>query len=384
MTTDTACLHADDSCTHKSATGVNARRRMQGLAPLGQAAPVAAHEHVTGATEPVAMAYRALAQVAVRESAEAVPAAFRKPADVNGAQVLGYIRLLLARFVHWPSEAALDAVVLWIAMAAARDNEGVPIWRALARLLLTSEKNGSGKSTVLDLIALVLHSRFGRMPSCTPRALAQILGRYHEVAILDEAQTTFGTAKRSEDLRKAINAGYTRHANALAMSGGKADAVPVFGPVAMAGLDSLITDGADRLRDTLARSVIIRLDRAPVRMPEVDEDAEDAARLIGNALTAWTSQAGPELIAEARRLARAASEDDDLDAADIRDGGRYAQICRPMRACANIAGGRWPEAAQRVVEELAQTAVGGDKGESAMEDLGAIMAAWGSEGTEWA
>ena len=28
--------------------------------------------------------------------------------------------------------------------------------------------------------------------------------------------------------------------------------------------------------------------------------------------------------------------------------------------------------------------VGGDKGESAMEDLGAIMAAWGSEGTEWA
>jgi hypothetical protein len=309
-------------------------------------------------------------EVEVRQPADGVQALQQ---EVDGERMLGYLRVLLGRYVAWPSDAALDAAVLWIAHAAARDGEGKLIWRASPRLLLTSSQNGSGKSTVLDLVALVLHSRFGRIKP-TFRALVQILGRYNEVALLDEAQVTFGAGRKSEDIRQAINAGYTPRAAALSMHGSKADAVPMFGPVAMAGLDSLITDTSGRLADTLARCVIVRLSRAPRRMPELDEDGEQAAQLIGTALSAWTAQQGFALRLAARRLAARAADED--PATDIGDGGRYAQICRPLRAVAEVAGGRWPEASEVAVGELARAAAGAGQGDSALADLDAIMSGW--------
>jgi len=348
-------ITAAERGAHKSATGQAVRARMYGPA-----------SDVHAPTE-----------VAVRPRS-AVAATGRLPGD----QVLDYLRTYMGRFVHWPSAEALDAVVLWTAHAAARDAQGVLIWRATPRLLLTSTENGSGKSTVLDMITLLLGSRFGRLSKVTPRALGQILGRYHEVAAIDEVQSTFGAGRAAESLRQAINAGYSRRANALAMNGSRADAVSVFGPVCMAGLDSLITDTNGRLQDTLARSLIVRLYRAPRRMPELDEVAEEVGERLAAGLAAWCAQAGREMAMTARQMAAdAAAEPDEADPADIGDGGRYAQISRPLRAVARVAGGRWPEAAEAAIAELARAAQGADQADTALDDIGAIMSAWGTEGS---
>lgn len=303
------------------------------------------------------------------------PAALVKPGQprVDGGAALGFARQLLDRYVWWPGEHALDAVTLWAAHAAARDAAGDLIWRASPRLLVTAAQPGAGKSTVLDLLALLTHAD-GRMPKVTARALAHVVGRSKKVALLDEAQLTFGAGRRSEDVRAVINGGYTRRASWGAMSGSTNDAVPVFGAIAMAGTDGLITDTSGRLADTLQRCIIVRMRPATRRVPELDERGEDIGELIGTALSAWTAQAGADLKDTARALADAPGE------FDAGDGGRHAQIWRPLLACADVAGGRWPEAARAAMAELSGTGAARDEGADALAELELLTAAWGQDG----
>jgi hypothetical protein len=258
--------------------------------------------------------------------------------------VLDYTRLYLSRYVAWPSEAALDLTTAWILHAAARDRDdtgiGPLIWRASPRLLVTSAERGSGKSTVLDLVTILTRSRNGRMPKVTPRAIAQVLGRRHETAILDEAKLILGNGSRSQELQGILLAGYTPRSNYVVSKGGKDDPIPLFGPVAYAGKDELITDTGGMLGDLLDRSVIVRMRQSGRHMPEVDEDAEDDGDLLAGALAAWTSEVKGELRAAARSLA-----DADREAGAVTDGAqlRSAQICRPLRAIGLVAGGGWAE-----------------------------------------
>ena len=48
---------------------------------------------------------------------------------------------------------------------------------------------------------------------------------------------------------------------------------------------------------------------------------------------------------------------------------------------ARVAGGRWPEAAEAAIAELARAAQGADQADTALDDIGAIMSAWGTEGS---
>src|SRR6185437_2247725 len=99
--------------------------------------------------------------------------------------------------VAWPDDESLDTVLLWCLHANARDRDetgsGPLIWRASPRLMLTSGERGSGKSTALDLIAILAGSRFGRLPKITAPAFAKLMGNFREPAIIDEARMVFGT-----------------------------------------------------------------------------------------------------------------------------------------------------------------------------------------------
>ena len=377
MTTDTACLHMDDSCTHKSPTG----RAIRAARMEAQTAP-----------QPAVGAYGSPAQVAVREpSAVISPQRSARRPVIDGSMVLDYTRLYLSRYVAFPSAAALDLTTAWIVHASARDRDdtgiGPLIWRASPRLLVTSKERGSGKSTVLDLITILTRSRNGRMPKVTPRAIACVLGRRHETAILDEAKLILGAGNRSQELQGILLAGYTPRSNYVASKGGKDDPIPLFGPVAYAGKDELITDTGGMLGDLLDRSVIVRMRTSPRHMPEVDEDAEDDGDLLAGALAAWTSEVKGELREAAKALGAA-----DREAGAVTDGTalRAAQICRPLRAVGMVAGGGWAER----IDEACRRSEDEDMMDTLRDRFGSAAASadddeWGtgsvvSEGGEWA
>jgi hypothetical protein len=287
----------------------------------------------------------ASASVAVMAPSAVIPAAGglapRRP-EIDGARLLEQIGLFIIDHVALPSPAAAVALTLWAAHERARDADGQLIWRASPRLLLTSSENGAGKSTALDVLAILCQSRAGRIGTVTAPGLAQLVGRLREVALLDEAQLTFGAGRRAEQVRLIINSGYTRRGHCLTGQGGKTSLTPVFGACALAGLDSLIHGTDGRLADTLSRCIIVRMQRPPRRMPELDERGEIRGARLAAALAAWTASERDTLRRAALDLADAAADGSDgLDGlAD--DGGRTVQLWRALLSVADTAGGQCP------------------------------------------
>ena len=179
--------------------------------------------------------------------------------QIDGAAVLNFTRRYLGHYVSFPSEAALVSAVAWIGHAVARDRDdkgiGQLIWRASPRLLATSRKRQSGKSTLLDLIAILTRARDGKSPKITPRAIAETVGQHYDVAVLDEAKTIFGSGAKNLELQGCLLAGYTPRTS-YRVSG---KSIPLFGAVAYAGKDELIRDTTgEQIGDLLDRSIILR------------------------------------------------------------------------------------------------------------------------------
>lgn len=304
--------------------------------------------------------------------------------QIDGARVLDLTRRYLAHYVSWPNEASLIAAVAWIghAVARERDDKGVGplIWRASPRLLVTSRKRGSGKSTLLDLITILTRSRDGKMPKITPRAIAETVGQHYDVAVLDEAETIFGSGAKNVELQGCLLAGYTPRTSYRVC--GKS--ISLFGAVAYAGKDKLITDTkGEQIGDLLDRSVILRF-RAPDHVPpEVDEIAEDDGELLASALVAWTDSCRDQLRQAAKDIA---AEDRETErAGDLRS----MQIMRPLRAICRVADGLteeelaegkrgpWETAIDEASWELTAGAAGVEAQET-LDELGRRAEAWGT------
>jgi hypothetical protein len=269
-------------------------------------------------------------------------------------QVLEEMGLYLMDYIEFPSRGALVAVLLWIAHAAARDAQRDLIWWTSPRLLLTSAENGSGKSTVLDLIGILLQSRAGRMVKVTPYGMTKILGAFKEVALPDDAQNMFGaTGEAAKDLQSILLGSYTRGGT---WTSGKSNAniEPVFGAVALAGKDKLITQNAKALEDLLARSVIVRMKRPKRYMRQMDREGHARGTALAESLKAVMGALQVTLLEVAENLSRRNEGQEITDG----DGGRTAQIWTVLEAIALTAGGIWVDAFEQARDEL--TAASGD------------------------
>ena len=303
----------------------------------------------------VAQIQRPHTQVATREADVVAPTTVYAPARRQRPdaaellrQVLEQIGMYLCEYIQFPSRAAVVAVVLWIAHGAARGADKKLIWRATPRLLLTSAQNGSGKSTLMDLIAVLLLSRVGRMVKVTAAGLAGVLNELGDVGLPDDAQLIFGTTgAAAKDLQGVLLGSYSKKGSWVT---GKStvSVKPVYGPVAYAGKDQLITVQREKLTDLLARSVIIRMERPSQYMPQPDDAADDKGEMIGKGLAAVMGALEGELLQAVRELDREARGQQITEG----DGGRTAQIFRQLRAVARVAGGNWPAAMDEAAEEL--------------------------------
>jgi Protein of unknown function (DUF3631) len=347
----------------------NAIRDEQARRAAGQ--PLAGEQDQARVIAPAEAYGRSQGAVALR-GAGAVTSRDARAAEII-AESLRYAERVLTRHVSWPSPHALDTVLLWCLHANARDRDsesgtGPLIWRASPRLMLTSKVRGSGKSTGLDLIGILVGSRAGRLTRVTAPGFAKLMAKFQEAGILDEAKMIFGNGQKSLDLQGMLLTGYTKRANSLtAHNGGQLESV--FGAVAYAGKDNLITTASDGIQDLLDRSMIIRMRRPSHHYPDIDEVAEQAAELAYQGMATWTTMKRRELLDAVARLNREDAMAGQLSAAEV-DGGilRAKQLWRPLLAIADVIGGDMPERARE-----AATASGAET-EEWLEDLRSLEA----------
>lgn len=250
---------------------------------------------------------------------------------MSGAAILDALAAFVGRFVVFPSTHCLTAVVLWAAHThAPRDT-----FYVTPRLVLDSAEPGSGKTRVLELLALLVHQPEMTI-SATVAAIFRMLAEQPHTLLFDEVDAIFNPKNGGnyEDLRALLNAGYKQGATIARCVGDakamKVERFTVFAPAALAGL-------AGNMPATITtRSVTIRMrKRAPGEQVEPfrERDASREAAPLRRRIEKWISAHAAQL-AEARP---------DMPAGVV---DRPAEVWEALIAVADAAGGRWPTLAR--------------------------------------
>jgi 5S rRNA maturation endonuclease (ribonuclease M5) len=255
----------------------------------------------------------------------------------NGAELLSDVARFAGRFLAFPTSHHLIVVVLWIVHTWA-----VKAFYVTPRLVLDSPEPGSGKTRVLEVLALLCRAAKLTLSTTTAALYRRIAaaGEQPPTVLQDEADAVFGrtTNPQAEDLRALFNAGYKRGATVDRCEGDaknmKVREFPVFAPVALAGL-------AGKLPATITdRSVTLHMRR---RAPDEhvaefrERDAAIDAAPLRDRIQAWAT-ANYDALAAARPVMPDG----------VRD--RPAEVWEALLAVADVAGGDWPARAHRACQ----------------------------------
>jgi hypothetical protein len=232
-----------------------------------------------------------------------------------------------------PSDAATDAVVLWI--AATHDQDA---WEHATRLQITAPDRRCGKSRTLNIIEATCHDPL-MSTNASPAAIYRSITQTDPpTLLLDEADAIFprdgSVPEGKEDLRSLLNAGHERDRPVIRYNAStqKVERLPSFAMVALAGIG--------RLPDTIEdRAVIIRMRRraeGEIVQPYRRRDRAPLRDLAGQIFT-WI---------------RAHHDDLELAAPDMPVTDRAADTWEPLVAVADLAGGSWPERARLAAKAL--------------------------------
>jgi hypothetical protein len=221
-------------------------------------------------------------------------------AVIDGAMVLDYVRSYLRRYVWFPSESALAAVTLWIAASHFRDEAGALVFGEFPRLGFLSSVPGSGKSRALEQLQVLCPSAPSIESEPSEAAVALMVGKEHRTLLIDEADVLFGQGKRKSAIRAIINAGYKRGGTWSRVRSGKVESVPVYGALALAGLDVMEKGTGSALEALLQRFIIVRMLKPPagtdIRKPREVVDAGrgitglDVGARLRDLIGAWAAQ----------------------------------------------------------------------------------------------
>jgi hypothetical protein len=274
-----------------------------------------------------------------------------------GADLLDQAADMLARYVAFPSPAALVAVTLWTAHAHV-----VTAFESTPRLALLSAEKGSGKTRTLEVLELLV-PRPMHAVSATAAALFRAVEASQPTLLFDEADTYFGPMAKgdTEELRALVNAGHRKGAVAYRCFGDPSKmevrAYPAFCAVALAGIGDLPPTILDR-------AVLVRMRRRapdehvePFRRRKAAKDADD----LRNGLAEWT-EAYRDQLADAEPEMPAGLVD------------RPADVWEALLAVADLAGGGWPIRARKAALELNKARVEADPslGIALLRDLRAV------------
>ena len=241
----------------------------------------------------------------------------------------------LDRFVSWPTPAACDVAALWALSTHCTDRNRVLVFASHPRLAFLSDLPASGKTFAMSR-TMSLCARPVICTDPTAPALAKIISEAHATVGIDEIDLLLRKGTSKQEVRTILNSGYSRNGQVLRASG----QIPVFGPVALAGLDVGFSNAAP-LRATYSRSVCIRMKAAAAGSTEPYRERlhDPQAHYLAEVLESW---------AMTHLGAVADSWPDMPDGAD----NRLADIWEPLITVADVAGGEWPARARAAFTEL--------------------------------
>jgi hypothetical protein len=126
---------------------------------------------------------------------------------VNGEELLVDIERFAGRFLALPTKHHLVVLCLWAVHTWA-----VSAFYVTPRLVLDSPEPGSGKTRVLEILALLCHDAKLTVSTTTAALYRRIKSAEDKppTILQDECDTVFGrtNAPQAEDLRGLFNAGY--------------------------------------------------------------------------------------------------------------------------------------------------------------------------------
>lgn len=278
----------------------------------------------------------------------------------DGAAILHETRNFMARFVAFPSPAALDLSVLWAAHTWCVGTDDKLLFDSTPRLAYLSDLPASGKSRALE-VTCALSRKAAPIADVTGPALHQLVAAGATLAV-DELDLVLGAGDGSKPVRAVINSGY-RRSGQVARNKGLAS---TYAPCMLAGLRAVF-DRNPLLAATRSRAVIVEMapNQGKITLDRWRERIHlPAAAALGATIGAWAVSATVALVSTFPDM-----PDDCED--------RLTDLWEPMFILAAVAGGDWPARALAAFAELgASTASSEPAVPPGMRLLADIRAVW--------
>lgn len=251
------------------------------------------------------------------------------------ADLLCQTEEFLCRYIAFRGGAQSTVIALWVAHSHALD-----AFDYTPYLHIYSPEKRCGKSRLLDGLNLLVPRPWAAI-SPSQAVIYRKIAASCPTLLLDEVDTIFsgGKDENKEGLRALLNAGFNRSATVPRCVGPLHEIkdFPVFCAKVIAGIG--------KLPDTVAdRSLPIELARKTKKQVVERFRMRDAAGIAEGIRDAFASWASDVATIENLRAARPAVPDS--------LGDRQADICEPLLAIADAAGGDWPERARAALAEL--------------------------------
>lgn len=255
-----------------------------------------------------------------------------------GEKALDDARAFLARFVKFPTPAALDVATLWAAHTHVVDGKDRLGFYTTPRLGFFSDEPGSGKTRAMQMVCKLSHKGKILLDVTAPSFAEEMHDNCATVG-LDEIDILFGvTGNAKSVLRSLINGGYQRDSAWWTRKG--QDDKFIFGPVVMAGLARTYRS-TDAMKSLRSRTIPVTMTRSGGQVERYRPALHDAlAAELQRRLGKWVSRYTPQILEEWPELP---------DGVDDRD----AELWEPLFMVARVAGGHWPQSVWQACEELA-------------------------------
>ncbi|WP_197506995.1 DUF3631 domain-containing protein [Mycobacterium sp. 852002-50816_SCH5313054-b] len=208
------------------------------------------------------------------------------------------------------------------------------------RLMIDSLAPGSGKTTLLEHLKHLCYAPIQAAGLASAAVLTRVLQHDTRTILLDEVDRTLRPdGPLTNDLLAILNTGY-RVGGVRAVSfptannGWEVQEMPTFAPVAMAGNAPRLPD------DTVQRSIRVLL------MPDLYgtvedsdwEEIENEAKALREAIAEWTDRVRSEVKGMKVEMPEGCV-------------GRFKEKWRPLKRVAVVAGGGWPDIADRLIQQ---------------------------------
>jgi hypothetical protein len=255
---------------------------------------------------------------------------------ISGADILDDA-VTFAKTVLYAGDEQVDALVLACAVS-----HTIGSFTTLPRLLATAPEKESGKSTLLNLVAMLGSNPWD--PDPTSFALrSRFNAREKPLVIVDEISDIYGRSglrSGSKDLNTILKKGYQKNAS-LSLSVDRVNTeVSCFCMAAMAGLRTAVPD------DVWSRCIVWKMKPVPfgIRLLDsLDEATSAIGRNRGERIHQWARQNEHDIKVAFR----------DMRAPHKRMRSRLRQIWGPLYAVALIAGGDWPSRCLAAFQSMA-------------------------------